>query len=76
MNFSSISESRDRIRKSYLSRKKVPSRRGGVCKRPLTIGYCTKRQMTQLSTDERNSWCLALMMNEEFASVHSYVLYD
>ena len=43
MSFSSGSESRDGIRRSDSLRKRVPSRRGGVCEIPLTIGYCTDR---------------------------------
>ena len=43
VTFSSGSESRDSIRRADLLRKSVPSRRGGVCERSLTIGYC--RQM-------------------------------
>ena len=43
--FSSGSESRDIIRRADLLRKR--SRRGGVCERPLTIGYCTDRWMTE-----------------------------
>ena len=43
VSFSSGSDSGDRIRRSDLLRKRVPNRRGGVCERPLTIGYCTDR---------------------------------
>ena len=44
---SSGSESRDRIRRADLLRKRVPSRRGRVCERPLAIRYCTDRWMTE-----------------------------
>ena len=37
VRFSLGSESRDIIRGADLLRKRVPSRRGGVCERPLTI---------------------------------------
>ena len=45
MRFSSGSESRDIIRTADLLRKRVPSRRGGVCERPLTLTIGTYGQM-------------------------------
>ena len=45
--FSSGSESRVIIRRADLLRKRVPSRRGGIWERPLTIGYCTDRWTTE-----------------------------
>ena len=47
VSFSSGSESRDTIRRADLLRKSVPSRRGGVCERYLTIGYGTDRWTTE-----------------------------
>ena len=47
VSFSSGSESRDIIRRAGLLRKSVPSRRGGVCERSLTIGYGTDRWTTE-----------------------------
>ena len=47
VSFSSGSESRDTIRRADLLRKSVPSRRGGVCERSLTIGYGTDRWTTE-----------------------------
>ena len=52
VTFSSGSESRYIIRRADLLRNGVPSRRGRVCERPLTIGYCTDRWTTELSEDE------------------------
>ena len=53
MSFSSGSESRDRIWRADLLRKRVPSRRGGVCERPLTVGYCTDRWTTEDTNQSR-----------------------
>ena len=47
VSFSSGSESTDTIRRADLLRKSVPSRRGGVCERSLTIGYGTDRWTTE-----------------------------
>ena len=47
MSFSSGFESRDTIRIADLLRKSVPSRRGGVCERSLTLGYGSDRWTTE-----------------------------
>ena len=47
VRFSSGFESRHRIRRADLLRKRVPSRSGGVCERPLTEGYCTDLWMAE-----------------------------
>ena len=58
VNFSLRSESRDRIRRAEMSRKRLPNRRCGVCEGHSTVGYCTDRtdgrRRTGLSEDDRS----------------------